>query len=117
MKTFKMLLLLGAFSFSTLSFANPSDTFSDLSSISSEIEKILQESHYNLDKDLTVTIFFSISENNKIQCLSVASGNEDVNYFVQKELENRFIMGKNLEEGVIYEVTVDYSEAMLIEHI
>lgn len=113
MKTFKMLLLVCAFSLSTVMTANPTERFADMNSISNEIEKILQESRYDLDKDLKVTIFFSLSEDNRIQCLSVASGNEDVNYFIKKELENRLLSGNNWKEGVIYELSVDYADALL----
>lgn len=113
MKLFKKLLLVGAISFSTILTANPVDRFADLTSISNEIEKILQESHYNITEDLKVTIFFSISEDDKIQCLSVASENEDVNYFIKRELENKLLAGDQWRKGVIYEITVYYSDALL----
>lgn len=108
-----MLLLGCAISLSTVMNANPNERFADMNSISNEIEKILEESRYKLDENLQVTIFFSISEDNKIQCLSVASRNEDVNFFIKKELENRFLMGEYWEEGVIYELSVDYADSLL----
>lgn len=114
MKTFKMLLFGCAISLSTLMNANPcSEGFGDMNSISEEIEMILQESHFILDKEMEVTIFFSISEDKKIQYISVASGNEDLNYFIQKELENRHLYGTDWREGMIYELSVDYSDTLL----
>lgn len=113
MKSFKMLLLVSAISFSTFMTANPAEKFGDLTSISNEIEKILQESHYKITDDLKVTVFFSISEDKRIQCLSVASGNEDVNYFLKKELENKLLLGDLWRKGVIYELTVDYADVAL----
>ncbi|SDL32503.1 hypothetical protein SAMN04488034_103196 [Salinimicrobium catena] len=114
MKTFKMLLLGCAVSLSTMLYANPSEErFADMNSISHEIENILQESHLILDEELEVTIFFSISEDKKIQCINVASGNEDLNYFIQKELENRNVFGGEWREGIIYELSVDYSDTLL----
>lgn len=108
-----MLLLVCAISFSTIMTANPEVRFADLNSISNEIEKILQESHYRITEDLKVTVFFSISEDQRIQCLSVASGNEDVNYFIKKELENKLLLGDDWRKGVIYEITVYNSDALL----
>lgn len=114
MKTFKMLLLGCAISMSTLLYANPSnERFANMNSISHEIEMILQDSHYILDEELKVTIFFSISEDKTIQCISVASGNEDLNYFIQKELEGRLLFGSHWRNGVIYELSVDYSDTLL----
>lgn len=113
MKTFKMLLLGCALFLGTVMNANPIERFADMNSISNEIEKILEESRYKLDENLKVTIFFSISEDKKIQCLSVASGNEDVNYFIKKELENRLLLGNYWQEGVIYELSVDYADTLL----
>ncbi len=114
MKTFKMLLLGCAISMSTLMNANPSnDRFTDINCISHEIEVILQESHYILDEELEVTVFFSISEDNTIQYISVASGNEDLDYFVKKELEGRFLSGSFWRKGLIYELSVDYSDTLL----
>ncbi len=114
MKTFKMLLIGCAISMSTLVNANPSnERFGDMNSISHEIEMILQESHFILDEEMQVTIFFSISEENTMQYVSVASGNEDLNYFIQKELENRPVFGTEWREGMIYELSVDYSDTLL----
>ena len=113
MKTLKTLLLVCALSFSTIMTANPTEWFGDINSISNEIEKILEESHYQITDDLKVTIFFSISEDQRIQCLSVASENNDVNYFIKKELENKLLSGENWRNGVIYEITVDYEDVRL----
>ena len=113
MKIFKMLLLVCAISFSTIMTANPVEKFADLNSISNEIEKILEESHYKMAEDLKVTIFFSISEDQRIQFLTVASGNEDVNYFIKKELDNKLLLGDEWRKGVIYELTVDYADVVL----
>lgn len=114
MKTFKMLFLACAVSLSTLVNATPlNERFVDTNSIAHEIEMILQESHYILEEDLEVTIFFSISQDNTIQCLSVASGNPDLDSFVKRELEDRKLIGKQWREGMIYELSVDYSDTML----
>ena len=114
MKTFKTLLFVCAISMTTLLYANPSnERFGDMKSISQEIEMILQESHFILDDEMQVTVFFSISEDNTIQCINVASGNEDLNYFIKKELENRSVFGTDWREGMIYEISVDYSDTLL----
>lgn len=114
MKTLKILFLACAVSFSTLVKATPlNERFADTSSITHEIEMILQESHYILNEDLKVTVFFSISEDKTIQCLSVASGNEDLDSFIKRELENRLLVGQQWRKGMIYEISVDYSDTML----
>lgn len=114
MKTFKMLLFVCAISMTTLLHANPSsERFGDMNSVSHEIEMILQESRFILDDEMQVTVFFSISEENTIQCISVASGNEDLDYFIKKELENRHVFGSEWREGMIYELSVDYSDTLL----
>lgn len=114
MKTLKMLLLGCAISMSTGLYAITSnEKFEDMNSISHEIEMIVQESNYVLDEEMEVIIFFSISEDNTIQCISVASGNEDLNYFIQKELEGRLLFGSHWRNSVIYELSVDYSDSLL----
>lgn len=114
MKTLKTLILVCAVSISALVNANPlNERFIDSNSISHEIEMILQESHYILDEDLEVTIFFSISEDKTIQCLTVASGNADLDSFIKRELENQRLIGDSWREGMIYEISVDYSDTML----
>src|SRR6056297_163932 len=106
MRHLKILLVAFAITMSTAVFASSDHKFNDPDSISSEIEKLIEESNFNLSNEFTVTVFFSISEDGKIQSLSVASQNEALNEFLQQKLQNQELPGKFWRQGKIYEVSV-----------
>jgi hypothetical protein len=106
MRHLKFLLVAFAITMSTSVFANSSKLINS-SSVSSEIEKVLHESYCDLQEDLTVTVFFSVSENGRIQSLEVASGNEKLDELVKEKLEDQEVPGDYWRKGKIYEITVE----------
>lgn len=108
MRTLKLLLVAFAVSMSTTLYANPDSKLTDENSISAEIENLLNESCYSAEEDLTVTVFFSLSEDRKIQSISVASSNEALNEFLQKKLVDQELSGNFWKMGKIYELSVTH---------
>lgn len=106
MRHLKLLLVAFVITISTALYANPDSKFTDENSISTEIENLMEEPCYSAEKDLTVTVFFSLSEDRKIQSISVASPNEALNEFLQKRLGNQELSGDFWQEGKIYELSV-----------
>lgn len=106
MRHFKILLVAITVIMSTAVFAGSAHKFHDPSSISSEIEKLVQESNFEVGKEFTVTVFFSISEDQRIQSLSVASKDEKLNQFLQQKLAGQELPGELWMQGKIYEVSV-----------
>lgn len=105
MKNLKLLLVALVLGLSTTGVAK-GEKFADPSSVSAEIENLLTEQNYKAQKDFSVTVFFSVSEDNRIQSLNVASSDERVNQFLLKNLENRKLEGEIWMSGKIYELTV-----------
>ncbi|GAB2774463.1 hypothetical protein [Salinimicrobium soli] len=105
MKNLKFLLVAFAITMSTSVFAN-SSRFINTESVTSEVEKVLNESYCDLQEDLSVTLFFSVSENGRIQSLEVASGNEEVDQLLKERLEDQEVPGDYWRKGKIYELSV-----------
>lgn len=106
MKNLKLLLVVFVM---ILSSATKAETFNNLAnpdSVSAEIEKLLADIKSVENKDVEVTVFFSVSEDQKIQSLAVASSDLEVSSYIQKQLENKQLSTKNWIKGKVYELTV-----------
>jgi len=106
MRHLKLLLVGVSFIMSSAVYANTAHKLTNPNSITSEIENLIQESCLQVDAHYTVTVFFSVSDDQKIQSLSVASSNEEINHFLQKKLENKELPGEFWRTGKIYEISV-----------
>lgn len=107
MKRFKLLLLTLAISVSTVIFAANSVKIYDLGGLSAEVEHLLRDSDRSVEEGSSVTIFFSVSEDNTIQYVTVAASNEEVADMLQKKLTNHRLDGPDWREGMIYELSVE----------
>ena len=105
MRNLKLLLVAFAITMSTSVFAN-SSKFINTQSVTSEIEKVLDESYCDHQEGVSVTIFFSVSENGRIQSLEVASGDEKLDELLKEKLEDQEVPGEYWRKGKIYELTV-----------
>lgn len=106
MKRSKLLLIALAVLMSAAVYGNSPARFIDVNAISYEIENILKNSFNDVEEGFKVTVFFSISEENKIQQLQVASPNQELNKIIIKELENQETTGPSWRLGKIYELSV-----------
>lgn len=106
MKNLKLLFVIFAVSLSAAAFAN-SGTFTDPNAVTQKIEKLVKENNAEAGRELNVTIFFSISEEDRIQSLSVASPDEEINQMLLKELNGQELKGDQWLKGKIYEITVN----------
>ncbi len=106
MKKLKTLLVIITVTMSTVAFAN-SEKFTDPDSVTIEIEKLVCQNENVSGKSYSVTIFFSISDDNRIQSLSVASPNEEVNQLLSKKLAGQELLGDQWMKGKIYELSVE----------
>lgn len=106
MRNLKFLLVAFAIAMSSALYANPNDKFVNELAVSQEIEKLLLESKIPCGHDLEITVFFSISNDRKIQGLAVASASSEVNELLEKKLKSQELIGEFWQEGKIYEVSV-----------
>ncbi len=106
MRHLKFLFVAFAITMSTVVNADEKLNLVDTTSISSEVKKLLAESEQRTDNDFAVTIFFSISEDQKIQNIKVASPNREINQFLEKKLANQELSGEFWRKGMIYELTI-----------
>ena len=102
MKSIKMLLVVVAM---IITSATQAGTVGNPDSVSTEIEKMLKDFKSEDGKTLEVTLFFSVSEDQKIQSLSVASENKEVSRFLEEKLANK-ALPSDWMKGKIYELTV-----------
>lgn len=102
MKSLKLLLVVVAMIFtSTIQAENTTNP----DSVSSEIEKLLKDFQPSDCKTLEVTLFFSVSEDQKMQSVSVASENKEVCRFLEERLADKELPAEWMQ-GKIYELTV-----------
>ncbi|MGB7786269.1 MAG: hypothetical protein WBL27_09225 [Salinimicrobium sp.] len=107
MKRAKMFLVTIALMMISIFYAETSEKLKDLNSLTAEIEQMLRDYDYSVEKGSTVTIFFSISEDNSIQCVNVASTNPDIDSLLQKKLDGRLLDGPKWQKGKIYELAIE----------
>ncbi len=105
MKNLKLLLVALIFAFSSTLSAG-AEKFTDPNSVTLEVERMLEGTHYEREKEFTITLFFSLSEENRIQSLSVASPNEELNQYLFKKLDKKELFGSYWRSGKIYEVAI-----------
>lgn len=107
MKNLKLLLVVFAMIFSSIVSAKEIKSLANPDSVSVEIERMLNDVKLaNECEPLEVTVFFSVSEDQKIQSLSIASSNEELNGMIQKQLANVELPAEFWMKGKIYELTV-----------
>ncbi|MGB7784773.1 MAG: hypothetical protein WBL27_01615 [Salinimicrobium sp.] len=105
MRNLKLMLVALVISLSSTIYAN-NRKFVNTDSLSVEIERTLDQYNCDVQEDLTVTVFFSVSEDGRIQSLTVASGDEKMNNLLQDKLEGQEVPGDFWRKGKIYELTV-----------
>ncbi len=103
----KILLLTLVFTISTVIFAERSARIYDLQGLSAEIESLLRNSDQELEEGKTVTVFFSIAEDNTIQYVTVAAPDAGTSELLQTKLQDHQLDGSKWREGIIYELTVE----------
>ena len=108
MKRLKLFLLAFALITGTAIWAAPLEKANDLKELSEEIEHLLQDSDHNIEKGTNVTVFFSISEDKKIQYISVACSEIEVSELIQKKFQNYKLNGETWREGLVYELSVGH---------
>ena len=107
MKNLKLLLVVFAMILSSSVSAKEIRNLANPDSVSVEIGKMLEDMKLaNGCEPLEVTVFFSVSEDQKIQSLSVSSSNEEVKTYIQKHLSNQELPAEFWMKGKIYELTV-----------
>lgn len=102
MKNLKLLLVVVALIFTSTIQA---EITKNPDSVSSEIEQLLKDFQSSNCETLEVTLFFSVSEDQKMQSVSVASENKEVCKFLEERLANKELPAEWMQ-GKIYELTV-----------
>ncbi len=106
MKKLKLFLVGFAVSVSAAMYGNSPVRFIDVNAVSHEIEIIMEQSLCEPEEGFAVTVFFSISEENRIQELQIASSNQELNAILLMKLENQELTGPSWRLGKIYELSV-----------
>lgn len=106
MKRLKFLLLTLAITISTVTYAEKPERIYDLNGLSAEIELLLRDTNHSLQEGSSVTIFFSVAEDNSIQYVSVTAKELEVSDLLEKRLQGQKLDGAKWREGMIYELTV-----------
>ena len=118
MKTSQNFVLAVALLMSSAIYSAPTFKIVDLEGLSLKIEKLLKEYDHTIDKGTSVTVFFSVAEDNSIQYLSVASKDPGICSKLQQVLEDQKLDGKEWRAGTIYELTVGHTDAPpVLSHI
>lgn len=110
MKRSKIFLLAFAFAMSTTIYAAP-NKIKDLDALSVKIENLLRDCNQTIEEGISVTVFFSVSEDNKIQYIAVAATDPVLCTDLQKRLKNLKLDGNKWRKGVIYELSVGHADA------
>ena len=105
MKTLKLLLVAFAITLSSTAFAN---TFggSKTPGVSGEIQKMISQSNLVVEENFTVTVFFKVTSDKRIQIRSISSPNAEVNAFLKERLENQKLNGASWTADKLYELPV-----------
>ncbi|MHA6279957.1 hypothetical protein ACXYMT_07230 [Salinimicrobium sp. CAU 1759] len=107
MKNLKLLLVVFALILSSSVSAKEITNLANPDSVSVEIERMLKDMNVASEcEPFEITVFFSVSDDQKIQSLSVASTNEKVNEYIQKQLIDKQLPTTYWMKGKIYELTV-----------
>jgi hypothetical protein len=106
MRQFRLMLI--AFAMTMVStYANTSSiTDGKKQPVSVEIQKMLSDSGLSFEEEFTVTVYFKVSEDQKIEIKGVQSSNERVNEFLKKRLQNQKLHGDNWMTDKTYELPV-----------
>ena len=104
MKTIKITLAAQALMICSIVQAEP--RLFDEKSVIAEIEKMVNDNYCESGKEVAVTVFFSVSDDNKIQSVAVASEDEHLNEMIEKKLANQELAEENWRKGKIYELAV-----------
>lgn len=95
-----MLVSLSSFSATHLTALNVSDPFSE------EISKMLSRSSLIVEKDFTIKVFFTLTEDKMILIKSISSSNEMANKFLRARLSGQQLKGDMWQVHKVYELPV-----------
>jgi hypothetical protein len=101
MKRFKLLLLALGLIASTTAFAANPVPISEGTSTSKELKKLLKTPEFIVDHDMEAEVLFTITEDNEIIILSVATDEAEVASYVKSSL-NHQTLKSDLEHGKQY---------------
>ena len=107
MRRLRMLLLTLIFTVSTVIYAEKSARIYDLKGLSAEVELLLREYGEKLPEGKVITIFFSVSEDNTIQYVTVAAPDGKTGNLLEKKLKDHQLDGNKWREGMIYELSIE----------
>jgi hypothetical protein len=105
MKRFKLFLLaLGLVASTTAIAANPAP-ITEGTNTSKELKKMLKTPDFIVDHDMEAQVLFTLTEENEILVLSVATDEEEVASYVKEHL-NHQILKSDLEHGKQYVIPI-----------
>jgi len=86
MRTFKTVLLIVAITFSSVLSASTTPTTPETSSITGEIQKLLQNPSFEIDQDINALVTITFNQDNEIVVLHVNSKNSELKSFIKSRL-------------------------------
>lgn len=107
MKKITSLLLTGMLVLSLKSFAAPNaDVFPAKNPLHEEISKILSNSSLVVEKDFTLKVFFTVSQDKTIEIRSISPPRPEVNEYFVIKLQGRQLQGSKWIPNKVYELPV-----------
>lgn len=107
MKRLKLLLVALALSSSTIIYAEKPERIYDLDALSAEIELMIRNANQFIPEGEVITVFFSVSEDNTIQYVAVASEDIKTSALLEEKLQAQKLDGEKWRKGMIYELTIE----------
>ncbi|MBT8263121.1 MAG: hypothetical protein KJO05_09885 [Bacteroidia bacterium] len=101
MKRFKLFLLALGLVASTTAFAANPAPISEGTNTSKELKKMLKTPEFIVDHDMEAQVLFTLTEDNEIVILSVATDEEQVASYVKEHLNHKTLKS-DLEQGKQY---------------
>ena len=107
MKKINSILFIAMLFLTLNSFAAPkADSFKKNDPFSKEISRILSGSSLVAEKDFTLTIFFSVTQDKRLQVRSISSPYPQLNEYFINKLQGKVLYESNLVSNKIYELPV-----------
>ena len=107
MKTIKNLVLVAAIAFSTvLSATNPTNSKSENSKLSYEIQKFLTSHDFDFKNEVTAEVMITLNKDQEIVVLSVDNDNPQVESYIKSKLNYKKLSTKYLGNDKMFKVPV-----------
>ena len=104
--TLHVMLIVLAFTFSNVIFANSTVKEKERSTIVADVAERLESPKFELEKDVSAEVIIVINKKNQMVVLSVDSENEEIANYIKHRLNYSEVSVELLEKGKTYTIPV-----------